>query len=75
VKTNVAKLNMARDRFSYRSGRSPDWLKMKNPACAAVSNQAPLGPRDGGGPPQPSDGRMTQNRTPLLGPTCLGAQT
>ena len=26
-------------------------------------------------PPQPSDGRMTQNRTPLLGPTCLGAQT
>jgi hypothetical protein len=38
VKTNVAKLNMARDRFSYRSGRSPDWLKMKNPACAAVSN-------------------------------------
>jgi ATP-dependent DNA ligase len=20
----------------YRSGRSPDWLKMKNPACAAV---------------------------------------
>src|SRR5436190_11821537 len=25
--------------------------------------------------PQPSDGRMTQNRTPLLGPTCLGAQT
>jgi bifunctional non-homologous end joining protein LigD len=21
---------------AYRSGRSPDWLKMKNPACAAV---------------------------------------
>jgi len=21
---------------SYRSGRSPDWLKSKNPACAAV---------------------------------------
>src|SRR5215469_2007705 len=21
----------------YRSGRSPDWLKMKNPACAAVT--------------------------------------
>jgi hypothetical protein len=48
VKTNVAKLNMARDRFSYRSGRSPDWLKMKNPACAAVSNQAPLSPPTGG---------------------------
>jgi hypothetical protein len=40
VKTNVAKLNMARDRFSYASGRSPDWLKMKNPACAAVKREA-----------------------------------
>jgi Transposase, Mutator family len=26
-------------------------------------------------PSQPSDGRMTQNITPLWGPTCLGAQT
>jgi hypothetical protein len=25
---------------SYRSGRSPDWLKMKNPACAAVKREA-----------------------------------
>jgi bifunctional non-homologous end joining protein LigD len=24
---------------SYRSGRSPDWLKMKNPACAAVRRE------------------------------------
>jgi ATP-dependent DNA ligase len=24
----------------YRSGRSPDWLKMKNPACAAVTRDA-----------------------------------
>ena len=23
----------------YRSGRSPDWLKMKNPACAAVTRE------------------------------------
>jgi bifunctional non-homologous end joining protein LigD len=23
----------------YRSGRSPDWLKMKNPACAAVKRE------------------------------------
>jgi bifunctional non-homologous end joining protein LigD len=23
----------------YRSGRSPDWLKMKNPACAAVKGR------------------------------------
>ena len=25
---------------SYRSGRSPHWLKMKNPACAAVKREA-----------------------------------
>jgi hypothetical protein len=24
----------------YRSGRSPDWLKMKNPPCAAVKREA-----------------------------------
>jgi ATP-dependent DNA ligase len=24
----------------YRSGHSPDWLKMKNPACAAVKREA-----------------------------------
>src|SRR6266704_471076 len=24
----------------YRSGRSPDWLKVKNPACAAVKREA-----------------------------------
>jgi len=24
----------------YRSGRSPDWLKIKNPACSAVKRQA-----------------------------------
>jgi ATP-dependent DNA ligase len=24
----------------YRSGRSPDWLKMKNPAHAAVTREA-----------------------------------
>jgi ATP-dependent DNA ligase len=24
----------------YRSGRSPDWIKMKNPACAAVHREA-----------------------------------
>jgi hypothetical protein len=23
----------------YRSGRSPEWLKMKNPACAAVKRE------------------------------------
>ena len=26
--------------FTYRSGRSPDWLKMKNPACEAVRREA-----------------------------------
>ena len=25
---------------SYRSGRSPDWLKMKNPAAPAVKREA-----------------------------------
>ena len=25
---------------TYRSGRSPDWLKMKNPACEAVREEA-----------------------------------
>jgi bifunctional non-homologous end joining protein LigD len=25
---------------TYRSGRSPDWLKSKNPACAAVTREA-----------------------------------
>jgi hypothetical protein len=24
---------------AYRSGRSRDWLKMKNPACAAVTRE------------------------------------
>ena len=28
---------------AYRSGRSPDWLKMKNPACAAVTREAEEG--------------------------------
>jgi bifunctional non-homologous end joining protein LigD len=25
---------------AYRSGRSSDWLKMKNPACEAVKREA-----------------------------------
>jgi hypothetical protein len=25
---------------AYRSGRSPDWLKMTNPACVAVKREA-----------------------------------
>jgi len=33
----------------YRSGRSPDWLKSKNPAAPAAKRKAEegLGPRDG----------------------------
>ena len=27
-------------RVTYCSGRSPDWLKMKNPACEAVRREA-----------------------------------
>jgi hypothetical protein len=30
----------ARKDSPYRSGRSPDWLKSKNPACAAVKREA-----------------------------------
>jgi ATP-dependent DNA ligase len=26
--------------LSHRAGRSPDWLKMKNPACEAVKREA-----------------------------------
>jgi hypothetical protein len=29
-----------RKESTYRSGRSPDWLKMKNPACSAVKREA-----------------------------------
>jgi ATP-dependent DNA ligase len=29
-----------RKNSTYRSGRSPDWLKSKNPACAAVKREA-----------------------------------
>src|SRR5438034_3573864 len=28
---------------AYRSGRSPNWLKMKNPACSAVKREAEEG--------------------------------
>jgi ATP-dependent DNA ligase len=36
---------------AYRSGRSPDWLKMKNPACTAVKRSGGTGgqARSGGG--------------------------
>jgi ATP-dependent DNA ligase len=29
-----------RKHSAYRSGRSPNWLKMKNPACSAVKREA-----------------------------------
>src|SRR5262249_59332561 len=29
--------------MTYRSGRSPDWLKSKNPACEAVRGRGRLG--------------------------------
>jgi len=29
-----------KDSAAYRSGRSPDWLKMKNPNAAAVTREA-----------------------------------
>jgi ATP-dependent DNA ligase len=32
----------------YRSGRSPDWLKSKNPGCEAATTSGTLGARAGG---------------------------
>jgi hypothetical protein len=45
--------------------------------CARVDDVrfAPVGLRTRPCCHHPSDGRMTQNTTPLFGPTCLGAQT
>jgi hypothetical protein len=49
VTTRLAAVSLARDRTGlvskrkdspYRSGRSPDWLKMKNPACEVVRREA-----------------------------------
>jgi bifunctional non-homologous end joining protein LigD len=45
---------------SYRSGLLPDWLKMKNPACAAVKREeeeigAKSGPLTAAAGPQETD--------------------
>ena len=34
------KMGLERDRSRYRSGRSPDWLKFKNPDAPAVKREA-----------------------------------
>jgi bifunctional non-homologous end joining protein LigD len=39
-KMGLAGIVSKRKDSAYRSGRSPDWLKMKNPACAAVKREA-----------------------------------
>ena len=39
----------------YRSGRSPDWLKMKNPACAAVKREARVSSRSRRGVPRATE--------------------
>jgi ATP-dependent DNA ligase len=44
---------------AYRSGRSPDWLKMKNPACEAVRREAVR--VSGGGHPQKQKARPERN--------------
>ena len=36
----VEQRDLAGPIFGHRSGRSPDWLKIKNPACAAVKREA-----------------------------------
>ncbi len=42
TRVHVAKVRfgLARRDSTYRSGRSPDWLKSKNPACEAVRREA-----------------------------------
>jgi bifunctional non-homologous end joining protein LigD len=42
---HACKMGLGADRveaegLAYRSGRSSDWLKMKNPACEAVRREA-----------------------------------
>jgi hypothetical protein len=37
---NLEGIVSKRKDLPYRSGRSPDWLKMKNPACSAVKREA-----------------------------------
>src|ERR1700720_1625285 len=54
-----------------RDATSRPLLKVLRTIWPATSVPPPLTQRRS----QPSDGRITQNRTPLLGPTCLGAQT
>jgi ATP-dependent DNA ligase len=39
VNAKSAGIVFKRKASSYRSGRSPDWLKSKNPACAAVQRE------------------------------------
>jgi|SRR6516165_789339 len=39
VQTGFEGIVSKRKDSSYRSGRSPDWLKMKNPACEAVTRE------------------------------------
>jgi len=39
VQTGLEGIVSKRKDSSYRSGRSPDWLKMKNPACEAVTRE------------------------------------
>jgi len=43
----------------YRSGRSPDWLKSKNPACAAVKREGRGGLGRKGRGDSRADGRAT----------------
>ena len=48
----------------YRSGRSPDWLKMKNPAAPAVKRAK----KRGNGAKRNGDNTARENRVMIFGP-------
>jgi hypothetical protein len=54
---------------SYRSGRSPDWLKMKNPDAPAVKREA----EESWGNNECGTGRQPK-RTMIYGPKCDGTR-
>ena len=53
----------------YRSGRSPDWLKMKKPDSAAVRREA----KEGGGPATSAQEGQSSDAAEIVGGPSLAA--